>query len=325
MNEVVETQDEGGVNSPPLILFSSGCQLLDLCLGGGFPLGRMINIIGDKATAKTLLAMEALANFSCQFPGAPIWYNEPEASFQPEYATTLGIPMDGVTFIDNCDTVEDLFEHLDGVLSDKEYKGPGLYIVDSMDALSSDSELKSDMRDGTFGTNKAMKIGQLFRRTVRKLNKTNTCLMIISQTRARIGFGFGPTVTRSGGKALDFYASQILMMSHLKQIEKTSQGHERAVGVRIKAKVTKNKIGLPFRECEFNVMFNYGIDDLAASCEWLANGSEKKASTTKLVKSIQAMPEDEYNENVAKIRESVAQKWHEVETSFQPTRKKYNG
>ena len=119
-----------------LSFINSGATLLDCVLGGGWPLGRVVNVVGDKATGKTLVAIEACANFSQQYANGKIWYDEIESAFDKSYAAALGMPLDRVKFIEGHESVEDLFEKLDRLLEAKEKKGdtsPGLFIVDSLD------------------------------------------------------------------------------------------------------------------------------------------------------------------------------------------------
>lgn len=303
-------EDGGGAyfSSPKtnLEFISSGCVLLDCVLGGGWPLGRVVNIVGDKSTGKTLLAMEAVANFFLKYENGRCWYNEAEAAFDGEYARALGIPMDRVTLLEDHDTVEQVFEHLEDVLR-LPTKTPGLYILDSLDALSDDAEMARKIGEGSYGANKPKKLGELFRRLVRKLRSRKICVIIVSQVRDAIGVTFGEKHRRSGGKALDFYASQALWLAHLGVNKQTKGKITRPIGVHIRAKCKKNKIGLPLRECEFNIRFGYGVEDREACLAWL----KEVGSTTK--------------ENTAPevLAQLVRTKWFEVEKTFLPRERKY--
>src|SRR5262245_41010125 len=148
---------------------SSGCKLLDMVLGGGWAEGRIANIIGDHSTGKTLLCIEAAANFINKYPKGKVYYREVEAAFDIDYARALGMPVDRVDFSHQrkevIDTVEDVFEDMEQILA-KHAKQPALYILDSLDALSDREEAKRDIDKGTFGANKAKKLGELFRRLV---------------------------------------------------------------------------------------------------------------------------------------------------------------
>src|SRR6266700_660763 len=140
------------LDARPLELFSSGCQILDLALGGVWPLSRISNIVGDKSTGKTLIAIEACANFSRKFPEGKIYYSESESAFDPSYAQALGMPIEKVRFGEDFFTVEDLFEDLEKVLKDLEKTPtPALYIIDSLDALSDRDELAREIDKGSYG------------------------------------------------------------------------------------------------------------------------------------------------------------------------------
>ena len=280
---------------------SSGCTTLDCVLGGGWPLGRIVNVVGDRSTGKTLLAMEAIANFFLKYDTGWARYVEAESAFDSDYATALGIPMSRVENKNDLDTVEAVFEDLDAIA----YKEPGLYIVDCLDALSDKAEMERGIGEGSYGAAKAKKLSELFRRLVRKLSKKKICVMIISQVRDNIGITFGEKHSRSGGKALDFYASQILWLAHIKTNSREINKVKRPVSVRIKARCKKNKIGLPFRECEFNIRFGYGIEDTEACQEFL----------TTIGKTVPKTPEA--------LREAVIREWFAIEKKFIPEERKY--
>jgi recombination protein RecA len=302
-----------------------------LALGGGWAEGRIANIVGDKSSGKTLLCIEAAANFILSHPKGRILYREAEAAFDPEYAAVLGMPIERVEFWDDekpLDTVEDLFEDLLHVLKTRK-KEPILYILDSLDSLSDRSEMERDMDQGSYGAEKAKKLSQLFRRLVRQMSSANLTLIIVSQIRSKIGVSFGRPTTRSGGRALDFYASQVLYLAQLGTEKRTIRGQQRVTGINIKGKVDKNKIGLPFREAKFDIVFGFGIDDAEACVEWLRETGNledigvRKSGSDDYISALKKMPDDEYWKAVTKLREAVEYRWYEIETSFLPTRRKY--
>jgi recombination protein RecA len=310
---------------------SSGSKLLDLALGGGWAEERIINIVGDKSTGKTLLAIEAAANFARKYKQGRILYREAESAFLPDYAGALGMPLDRVEFGNPnqpIETVEDLFEDLDKVLS-KPTDHPILYILDSLDALSDREELDRPIDKGTYGTAKARYMSQIFRRTTSQMAEARCTLIIISQVRDNIGVMIGKKTTRSGGRALDFYASQVAYLQQITKLVRTISKIERVTGVKIRAKIDKNKIGLPFREAEFNISFGYGIDDVPACLEWLraANALSRVTDEAKVetyLQSLRRMPDSEYYQSVRAIHKATEQRWYEVENAFLPKRKKYN-
>jgi recombination protein RecA len=305
----------------------TGCTVLDCVLGGGWCEGRIANIVGDKSTGKTLLVIEACANFARQHPLGTIHYAEVEAAFDSSYAAALGFPVDRVRFVKNCFTVEDWFADLEATA--KAAKQPALYVVDSLDALSDKAELERDLGEGSYGVSKAKKMGEAFRRIVQLLEEHQITVIIISQERDNIGVTFGKKSTRSGGRALDFYASQILWLHQIKRLSKTKGGIERNTGIMVKAKAEKNKAGLPFRECVFPLMFGFGIDDLRAGIEFLTLTSAldrismTAAEADKLLKGADKLSDDDYTETVATVQAAVVERWHEIEAGFVPKRVKY--
>lgn len=283
----------------------SGCTLLDCALGGGYPVGRITNIVGDKSTAKTGLAMEALINFRRSFPDGKAAYRETEAAFDKGYAEAMGLPLAEIDFgpDEPLNTVEDFARDFDKFLDERlKYHTPGIYVLDSLDALSDEAEMERDIGKGTYAMEKAKMLSTFFRRSASKQEKAKVLLLIISQVRDNIGVMFGEKHKRSGGRALDFYASQVLYLSHIETLTKTINKIKRPVGIMIKSKVKKNKVGLPFREAEFAFMFGYGVDDINASVEWLNTVGK------------------EVTEPMA---DCVKKAWAEIETTFLPTTKKY--
>lgn len=329
----------------------SGCTLLNCALGGGWPLGRVVNIVGDKSTGKTLLAEEAMANFVKKYPNCNIWYRESEAAFDASYARALGLDTSKVDFgpdgeDSNWSTIEDVFEDLDACLTkaeriteerakklrekDKKLSAakalevarkanpPGLYIIDSLDALSSESELGRDIHEGSYNLGKQKMLGELFRTLVRRVREARICLIFISQVRDRIGQMIkGKKYTRTGGRALDFYASIILYLSEIGKLHKTVGGIKKVTGIRVKAKCEKNKITFPHAECIFTIRFRYGIDDELSSFDYLTEVKKlKEAGYDKVPANLETI-------DALKLRDDVTRIWHDIETSFAPSRGKY--
>ncbi len=326
--------DEEGGNyftspSSEVEFFPSGCTLLDLVIGGGYPLGRVVNIVGDKSTGKTLLAIEACANFAQKYPKGKIYYNEVEAAFDKTYAAALGLPLDRVQFVEECFTVEDLFRNLCTIIKESE-KTPTLYIIDSLDALSDEAEKKRDIGEGTFGAKKAAQMSVLFRTLIQGLSGSQITIFIISQVRDNIGVVFGKKYSRSGGRALDFYASVVLYLSQKSVLKRTQKGIERPIGVEIKVKCEKNKISLPFRECEFPILFGYGVHDFVANLDWLDEINQLKSvgieSNRELIK-IKRESMSKKGHSMEKLADDIAEivqnNWREIEIDFLPGRTKY--
>jgi len=312
---------------------STGCTLLDCALGGGLALGRTANIVGDKSTAKTGTATEVMINFSIVCPDGNIAYRETEAAWDDSYAEAMGLPLDRIDFGDRENpiiTVEDFYKDFDAFCDQqKKAKKPGLYVLDSFDALSDDAEMDRDIDKASFGAAKAKKMSEMFRKITRKQEQANVLLFIVSQVRDNIGAMFGEKHKRSGGKALDFYASQVFWLAHIKILKKTINKVERPYGIEIKAKVKKNKVGMPFREAEFTFEFGYGINDLLASVNWLNEVDRldaidlKKTEFKDYLKGLNEMTDAEHKEERLRAAEAVKQVWGEIETTFLPKRSKY--
>lgn len=313
---------------------SSGCCVFDEALGGGYALGRVVNIVGDKSSGKTLLAMEACANFARDYSNGWIRYAETEAAFDPEYAGALGIPMDRIMLNPSgapMRTVEAVYA--DMVDSMDKFKGrPGVYIVDSLDAITDEAEEKRDFDEGSYGGTKPKQIGKLFRLLVERFHAQQVLVIIISQLRDKLNVTFGETKTRSGGRALDFYATHIVWLAELSKEKKTIAKNERIIGVNVQAYVKKNKVGLAFRKVDYPILYGYGIDDLTAGIEWLIENhcevvlDELDVSKSGYKVKITALRNRggvavaEYR---AKVNAVVRREWQRIETGFLPKAKKY--
>lgn len=315
----------------PLTFIHSGCTVLDCILGGGWPLGRIANIVGDKSTGKTLLAIEASANFAKQFPNGKIYYREAEAAFDEAYAVRLGLPIKQVSFGSKglqtkWGTIEDVFRDLRKKVSQHAASGlPGLYIVDSLDALSSEAARNREVGEGSYNLEKPKMLSLMFSELASEIKAASLCVMIISQTRHRIGFVVGEKHRRSGGDALDFYASQILWLKHLKNIDRTYRGEKRIIGIRVIANCKKNKITDPFQKCTFDIRFGYGIHDIAASIDWLQkmNMTKRLGLTPKQLDACVDLDLAEAPVDVDKINTVVRETWKELGDHFAPKQSKY--
>lgn len=310
---------------------SSGCCLLDEVLGGGYVLGRVANLVGDKSSGKTLLAIEASANFANTYRDGFIRYVEAEAAFDEDYASALGMPVHRVDFGTDIFTVEELFDDLSQTLADRKDQ-PGLYVIDSLDALSDKAETERKIDDGSYGAAKAKKMSEMFRRLVKNIEKSRMLLLVISQIRDKIGVTFGETKMRAGGKALDFYASQVLWLAQIEQMKRTVEKIDRVIGVKVKANCKKNKIGLPFRQGEFPILFGYGIDDLTAATEWLLEIKQddklkelglSSAGYKVRIANVRNKGGHEARELRAGLSDLVRREWARIETSFLPQAGKY--
>lgn len=318
----------------------TGCTTLDLAMGGGWVFGRIGNIVGDKSSGKTLMMIEATANYAKLYPKHKIRYWETEAAFDPGYAKALGMPVGRIDFGPKekgrtimLETVEDLFERLEDVVNNA--TGPELIIVDSLDALSDRKERSRGLDEGSYGGDKAKMLSRMFRELTGRMEEIGITLLIVSQLRDNVGAMFGEKHKRSGGRALDFYCTHVIWLAHIGRLTQTFMKQKRATGVIVKAQVKKNKISLPFRSAEFDIRFGYGTDDAQACVDWLKNTSNLKdvdlirvkgeTDPTKfyLDKLHETCTPDEEREHMAMLRAAVAKRWYEIERSTLPTRGKY--
>ena len=306
----------------------SGCTTLDCALGGGWAKKRVINVVGDKSTGKTLLVFEAAANFLLNEPGGRVQYDECESAFDPRYLANLGVPIDRINFADRLNTVEDMFDSLNDSVK---RKVPTLEIVDSLDALSDKAEMDREFGDPTYGTGKARDLSKLFRMLVRDMERSHLTLMIVSQIRSRINVTFGRQTTRAGGRAMDFYASQVVYLQQTGTINRTINNVKRPVAYDIVAKVDKNKVGPPLREAAFTLEFGYGIDDLSTCMAWLkevghlADVGCTIANWKQWMRKVSSTDDKEYRAELRKVQKAARTRWAEIESGFLPKRRKYNG
>lgn len=295
----------------------SGSTLLDLVLGGGWAEGKLINLVGDSASGKSLLAIEAAANFSRKYRTGIIHYIDTESAFDPAYAEAVGFPREAQVSMPNKEgieiaTIEGFFEYLD--MHVVAGNSPSLIILDSLDGLSDEDEMQRSATDkATYGMGKAKTLSTQLRKYMQKLSKTNSTLMIISQTRDNIGATWGDKKTRSGGKALRFYSSQELWLSLGLKITKTRDKVRRVYGVNIKARTKKNRMAPCPRDCELELHFNYGIEDLMSCANFLGIK----------VKNLNDMGGEEYNQMLEDYQQQAREKWEDIEEKFSPVRSKY--
>lgn len=308
---------------------SSGCTLLNQALGGGWPCGRVSNIVGDKSTSKTALATEAVTNFMRQFPKGHAAYRDTESSYDEAYARQMGLP-EGVDFGESrLSTIEEFHDDLVEFVGSCK-KQPGIYVVDSLDALSDAAEMERQIGDtNTYGTQKAKKLSELFRKVNSKVEASKVHLMIISQVRDNIGAMMGEKHKRSGGRALDFYASQVVWLAHLGRLDKQIKGVKRPYGIKVRAKVAKNKVGLPFRQVDFEFWFGYGIEDLVTSVLWLGEVDRlkdvnlSKSDLKGYLKAVHDMDPEQYLREHDLVTVAAKKAWVEIDTAFMPKRVKY--
>jgi recombination protein RecA len=271
----VFTPDDFKVELGPVRNFlSTGCTLLDLAIAnrlpGGFPAGRISQIYGDESTAKSVLAAEVIG--SAQRQGGLGSMNDTEGTFDEQRAAELHDVKQYSPSLwqltQNTKSIEELFDDYFKKLIDKvkDLEKPSCSVVDTLSALPSKKELEGDLDAASYGTSRALKLSSGFRKYINDFNSVNLGVIFIDQVRDNVGVTFGDTKTTSGGRAVKFYSSVRVALSHEERLKNSK---EKVVGVKLGFFVKKNKIAPPFREGSFRVLFDYGIDDVASSIEWL--------------------------------------------------------
>ena len=279
--------------------FSTGSTILNLACSdtavGAFKPGSMVNIVGDKQTGKSIIALTVLAEAARNpaFKEYKLIYDDVEAAlcfnipklFGEKLASKIVGP-NGVVGESRSDEILEFYYNLDDLLDEGT---PFVYVLDSMDSLTSKSEQakfeenKKLFRDGkaikgSYGDGKAKVNSENLRQIVGRLKLTGSLLIIISQTRDDINPMSFATKTRSGGKALGFYALHEMWLAKKSSIKKTIKGKDRDMGVQVVSKISKNKSTGRQGKVEFPILHSYGIDDISSCIDYLVEeGVWKKA------------------------------------------------
>ena len=331
----VEDRSKKEDNITRVEFLDTGSTLLNLAASGkgrkgGWARGRIVNLVGDGSSGKTLLALEACAQSfyhikerESKLFSKPkkvmVVYNNREGVMDFPLEEMYGQEfVDGVEWIQSstCEEFGRDYQRRVSNLKDGEFL---LYVVDSLDSLDSsagwkrtEKSVKTDKDiEGSYGMEKAKYFSSsFFSHLCNTMQGKDATLICISQVRDNINAGlFGEKHRRVGGKSLDFYTHQVCWLAVREKLKKTVKKQERVFGVRVKARFKRNKTAKPFRDAEFDILFDYGIDNIGSIIKFLNKDED-------CISELEKEPE-----KLASIIEKLEEDWQIIENTVKPKRR----
>jgi recombination protein RecA len=260
----------------------TGSTVLDYVLsnrrGGGIPVGKLTEIVGEEATGKSLLAMHILAN--TQRKGGLAVYIDEENALNPDFARRVGLDLNKLVYL-QCGSVEKVGETIEKTINlarARDVKRIITIIWDSVAATPPQAELEGDYDPNSRVGLQAKAIAKMMRKLTQLVGKEHVTLVFTNQLKVKIGVMFGDPMGTPGGKAIPYHASCRIRLNRSTELKndkaKDEAERKQVYGVHTRAKIIKNRLGPPLRTCEFDILFSDGISDADSVRDYLHDRGE---------------------------------------------------